>query len=61
MPQQAVIQGHSILRVGCPIEGQLIEMSPGDVIVLPAGVSHFSTDSDPEYRYIGAYPKVRPP
>lgn len=34
-------------------------MSIGDVVVVPAGVSHRSLTSEGGYRYIGVYPEVR--
>lgn len=39
--------------------GIQIPVSAGDVIVLPAGTSHCSVESTPDYRYIGVYVKVR--
>lgn len=36
-------------------------LKAGDVIILPAGVSHCSRDFQDDYRYIGVYPKVRNP
>lgn len=39
--------------------GVEIDVGPGDVIVVPAGVSHFSISSEDDYRYTGVYPEVR--
>lgn len=38
--------------------GQEIHIKAGDVIILPAGVSHCSISADQNYRYVGAYPVV---
>jgi uncharacterized protein YjlB len=61
--QQAVFRGSSTLLVGVgPLEtealGQEIYIEAGDVIILPAGVSHCSKESQNHYTYIGAYPDV---
>ena len=37
--------------------GVEVEVKAGDVIVVPAGVSHRSLNAE-NYRYIGVYPKV---
>lgn len=39
-------------------EGQLISLEPGDVIILPAGVSHMNAEFTEDYRYVGVYPDV---
>lgn len=62
----AVVRGESRLVLGRqkPIgedettEGVEFDVAPGDVIVVPAGVSHRSITSKDGYRYIGVYPKV---
>ena len=33
----------------------------GDVIVIPAGVSHKNIDQSPDFRCVGAYPKGQSP
>ncbi|CAG9952788.1 unnamed protein product [Clonostachys rosea f. rosea IK726] len=58
----AVVKGSSELLIGVgPLdseaEGEVIHVESGDVIVLPAGVSHCSKSFSEDYRYIGAYPK----
>lgn len=58
----AVFQGWSWILLGVgPLDnegvGKRVRLDAGDVIVLPAGVSHCSQTYS-EYRYIGAYPKV---
>jgi uncharacterized protein YjlB len=64
----AIIQGSSRLVLGRPkpLDGQEtstsgleIDVTTGDVVVVPAGVSHRSLTSEGGYRYIGVYPKVR--
>ncbi|KAI5459341.1 hypothetical protein BGZ63DRAFT_491549 [Mariannaea sp. PMI_226] len=60
-----VFSGSSVLLLGVgPTEdeslGHQIQMEAGDVIVLPAGVSHCSKDFNNDYRYVGVYPKGSP-
>ena len=33
----------------------------GDVIIIPAGVSHKNLDQSPDFRCVGAYPKGQSP
>lgn len=62
----AVIRGESRLVLGRQkptgddetTDGVEFDIAPGDVIVIPAGVSHRSITSKDGYRYIGVYPKV---
>lgn len=58
-----VFQGESTILVGCGTNdtggGEEIEVHAGDVIVLPAGTGHCSTQSSQDYRYIGVYPEVK--
>ncbi|KAF5540759.1 hypothetical protein FMEXI_8255 [Fusarium mexicanum] len=61
----AVIHGSSTLLFGIgPSEdtklGQKVHVASGDVIVIPAGVSHCSTDFQDDYIYVGVYPKDSP-
>jgi uncharacterized protein YjlB len=37
-------------------EGPLLELSAGDVVILPAGVAHRNVDSSDDYVVVGAYP-----
>ncbi|KIV77169.1 hypothetical protein PV11_08992 [Exophiala sideris] len=59
-----VFQGESTLLLGCGKNdsggGQEIDVRAGDVIVLPAGTGHCSTESSQDYRYIGVYPQGAP-
>jgi hypothetical protein len=62
----AIIQGESRLVLGRPkpsggeecTGGVEVDVSCGDVVVVPAGVSHRSLTSSGGYRYIGVYPEV---
>lgn len=58
-----IFQGESTLLLGCGSSdedgGIQINVSAGDVIVLPAGTAHCSLQSSQDYRYIGVYPKVQ--
>ncbi|KAI1386434.1 uncharacterized protein F4822DRAFT_316371 [Hypoxylon trugodes] len=61
----AVFQGSSTLLLGVgPNEdagnGGEVFVKAGDVIILPAGVSHCSKDFQDGYRYVGVYPKGAP-
>ncbi|KAF2864865.1 hypothetical protein BDV95DRAFT_588208 [Massariosphaeria phaeospora] len=62
----AVFHGSSRLLLGRgpvddPGEGGVeVSLSRGDIIVLPAGVSHCSVSSEDEYEYVGLYPKGSP-
>jgi uncharacterized protein YjlB len=41
--------------------GPVIEATPGDVIIIPAGVAHNNLGSTPEFRCVGAYPRGQSP
>lgn len=36
--------------------GKILEFSAGDVIVMPAGVGHFSVSDNDDYLFVGGYP-----
>lgn len=59
----AIFQGKSRLILGREQDdaapgGIEVDVAAGDVIVIPAGVSHRSLTSEDDYRYIGVYPEV---
>ncbi|ORX93203.1 hypothetical protein BCR34DRAFT_500097 [Clohesyomyces aquaticus] len=63
----AVFKGESRLLLGRgPLDREEdggaveVDLRRGDVIVLPAGVSHCSVSSDGEYEYVGLYPEGSP-
>ncbi|KAF2813066.1 uncharacterized protein BDZ99DRAFT_381699 [Mytilinidion resinicola] len=63
----AVFKGSSRLLLGRgplddPEGGKqlMFQVSVGDIIVLPAGVSHCSLHSEGEYEYVGLYPQGSP-
>lgn len=63
---KAVFQGGSRLVLGrerhdTATGGVEVDVKAGDVIVVPAGVSHRSLSAYGDYRYIGVYPEVRLP
>jgi uncharacterized protein YjlB len=37
-------------------EGPILELAPGDVVILPAGVAHKNIDSSDDFVVVGAYP-----
>lgn len=57
-----IYQGESTLLLGCGTNdttgGVILDVSAGDVIVIPAGTAHCSLQSSVNYRYVGVYPKV---
>ncbi|PGH15014.1 hypothetical protein AJ79_02694 [Helicocarpus griseus UAMH5409] len=60
-----IFQGTSTLRIGrgkhdAHSSGILIPIATGDVVVIPAGVTHSSVDSTDDYRYVGVYPRRAP-
>ncbi|KAH7394306.1 hypothetical protein BKA66DRAFT_297052 [Pyrenochaeta sp. MPI-SDFR-AT-0127] len=59
-----VFQGSSTLLIGQGHNdtsgGQEIELTAGDVIVLPAGTAHCNIRSTKNYKYIGVYPEGAP-
>jgi len=38
-------------------KGVLVEVGPGDVVIIPAGVAHKNIKSSSDFRVVGAYPK----
>ena len=42
-------------------DGQIVTAEAGDVIVIPAGVSHKNIDQSPDFCCVGAYPKGQSP
>jgi uncharacterized protein YjlB len=37
-------------------KGEIVNAEQGDVIILPAGVGHFSVDNSADYQFVGGYP-----
>ena len=42
-------------------DGQAVTAKAGDVIIIPAGVSHKNLDQSPDFRCVGAYPAGQSP
>ena len=42
-------------------DGQAVTANAGDVIIIPAGVSHKNLDQSPDFRCVGAYPAGQSP
>ncbi|RKD71135.1 uncharacterized protein YjlB [Sinobaca qinghaiensis] len=54
----AVIRGSASLHLGGP-QGEVISVTSGDILLLPAGVGHKLLDSDDIFQVMGAYPHTR--
>ncbi|VUC29944.1 unnamed protein product [Clonostachys rosea] len=58
-----VVSGSSELSLGRgplddPSKGILLKVSRGDVVILPAGISHCSSTASPDYRFVVMFPTV---
>lgn len=51
----AVISGNATVKFGGP-EGEELQVSERDVVVIPAGVGHCLISNSVDFRVIGAYP-----
>ena len=51
-------RGSVSLKIGGP-RGLVVDLSAGDVVVLPAGVGHFSVSGHTDYEMVGGYPLGR--
>ncbi len=51
-----VVGGSASIAFGGP-EGETVEVSSGDAVVIPAGVGHCNKGSDSAFSVVGAYPR----
>jgi uncharacterized protein YjlB len=52
--------GWVTVQFGGP-QGQTATAEAGDVVIIPAGVSHKNLDQSPDFRCVGAYPQAQSP
>ena len=50
-----IYQGSAKVQLGGP-EGIILDVEPGDVIIIPAGVAHKNLGSSNDFACVGAYP-----
>src|SRR6059058_1861092 len=55
-----IARGNARVRLGGE-GGQTIELSAGDVVVIPAGIAHKRESASPDLLVIGSYPKGQHP
>jgi uncharacterized protein YjlB len=55
-----VYSGTAAVQFGGP-GGVVLEVERGDVVLIPAGVSHKNVGSSPDFRVVGAYPRGQRP
>jgi len=55
-----VVRGNATIRFGGE-RGQSVQVNPGDMVVIPAGVGHRNEESSRGFSVIGAYPGGQDP
>ena len=55
----AVYRGNAFLRFGGPVAGRDVSVQAGNVIIIPAGVSHKRVTCSDDFGVVGAYPDGR--
>lgn len=51
-----VFAGHARVQLGGDT-GPVVEISPGDVLLIPAGVGHKALETSDDFQVVGAYPE----
>ncbi|MFC2087358.1 cupin domain-containing protein [Bacteroidota bacterium] len=52
-----ISSGQITVMLGGPVNGKEFNLKKGDVVIIPAGVSHKNVKSSVDFRCVGAYPK----
>lgn len=54
-----VFQGNATLHLGGGLKGEILQVSAGDIIIIPAGVGHKQIEAREGFSVVGGYPDGR--